>query len=338
MDTEVANGQDIVDVSVPPIPDEQETIFLNDDGDVLSAKFAKHAQETSGIVGPIGVALVLLNEVENSLNSLSERSDVDTAEIDETNSLVQETSSILVAAADQHIADDSSKLYDVSNLESTVTTEERRKQGRDTVSTDQFAKVSVDGMNGKGNILARPDHLQQDHLHLSHGQVGEEVVIYLGSDSTVYSGRMQNPVLPFESVEAAAREFTEETTLRLKEGDLLKLMNPTPVSETTSTVSVEGFNVDEIELEEDIPEKRQITIRIRSIQGSSARGKVENSRLKHQHRRKRKNRNKRRSRNKSTKKKNRKSNSNRYNGKGNGGNPFGSSGGERNSLIRDNLR
>lgn len=326
--------KDIIEVAVPPIEDENESRFLDDEGGFLSDEYARYAQEECGTAGAIGVALEILNDVESDLSTLADQ-DFSPDIVGYQASLIGEICDILTEAADQHISDYDSPIYDEEASDNYDEKEsesgEKKENGSESSwASDDFIRVEIDGMNNKGNLLTRPDHLSHDHLHLSHGQKGQEVIAFQGDLPSEYSNQIQLPVLPFDTIEEAKENLSLKTTLQFDKGDLVKIPNPDIKDE--STVIVDGFDVDQVQVEENIPRDHELTIKVRKIEDKTAYGRI-----------KKKNKQSRKSRKKTTRrsrksKKYTGSGKQRYAGKGNNRNPFQTKGGNMNSILRDNPR
>ncbi|ARS91255.1 hypothetical protein B1756_17005 [Natrarchaeobaculum aegyptiacum] len=151
---------------------------------------------------------------------------------------------------------------------------------------EKFAQVEIEKVNGKGNLLTFSENIPKDHLHISHGQKGEKVIVFLGSDSSMYSNQLQYPNVPFDSVEDAARNYSPETDLILKENDLIKIPDPVIVPKERPVIHLNGYNIERIELDGDVKKGYQLTVRITNIDGEVAKGTVEATKRKNSGRKK----------------------------------------------------
>lgn len=148
-------------------------------------------------------------------------------------------------------------------------------QRKSNTNSDRFAKVHIDRINSKGNLLSFPDDFPHDHIHLSHGQVCKEVIIPRIPLLSDFEEQIQIPVLPFDTVEEAELEFSKGVTLQVNEGELLKLPSPEITSDPNTDLLVSGFNISNIEVEVDaVPVNCQITVRIKDIKDDSAKGRI----------------------------------------------------------------
>lgn len=317
------NPDDVRDVAVPPLEDDMESEFLDENRSFQTEKFARYAQKESGTPGAIGVALGLISDVESDLNLLAEQEPEQ--DIDYLIDYLGWVSNILTYTADQYITDYDSPLYETED--SDEDREEDTEPDEEVQwSREKFAQVTIDDVNGKGNILARPDHLSQDHIHLSHGQKGEEVIVFLGTSTSLYSNHMQHLVVPFSTVEEAQKSYSKDTALQIQKGDLVKI--PGPVIKDGSKIAISGFNIGHIQIDGEVPKRYELTVKIEEIEGETARGTIEGKTKLRQHRRKKKRRKKSYSG----------SGKQRYAGQGNNSNPFKGRIGKRNDLLKDNPR
>lgn len=335
---------EIIDLSIPPLSDGDSRFVNTQTGDFDTSAYTEHMYEQTGTAGAIAVALSKLQYVQDELSGAD--TTVPTAtELAFLNTLLSEATETLVFAADTHIESYDEPLYDVEdspsadveeNESSTDEEDGENSEWNPIYTEDQFTEVTVDRISGSGNLIAESPSINPAHIHITHGTVDKDVIVFLesGNFTDASGGSPRAKTVPYESIEAAVANYSPHESLRLREGDTVKFERPTPSEANVEWLAVDRFDTETIDIGRDVSELRRVTVEIESISGQHAKGTPVDTLIEEAYQRKQEQKKKKRKqRRKRRKKKMKKGQGSKRNTTSSFGNPL-SSGKNLNKLLK----
>ena len=267
-----------------------ETYLDPRDADLLYISQAKAAYEQKGLAGAVEVSQSILQDVIDDLSSLAEHNDVKSSDVRFHVSALRELDKILSAAVQEDSQNHSVVGVSLStdSVDSSDEKEEREsppntinnvapKQDHHDSKRVEFVEASIDRVSGSGNILATSPDIPAAHIHVSHGTIGDKVIVLKPARGwkQVKSGKEKAQVLPYNSIEDATKNFSSHQKLHLRVGDRIKV-DISDIDGDKGIATLSGFrNVDRV-VAFGKPSKQgdQLTVEVQEIDEDTARAYV----------------------------------------------------------------
>lgn len=270
-DSELSTG-DIIDITVPPVGTGDESDFEGECGFDLVG-FAGYAQEKSGSVGGIGVALDTLDALSDDLERFAQ-SGAAPGELELHAETVQDVVAILQKVAVSELSSYDTPAYEVEE-EITDSTQEVEEDDDQTaqIAEGYLAKVRIDRISGSDNIIAEPIGRGPNHIHVKNGVIGDTMIAYHPDGNLAKKGGPDKPfALPYDSKTEAQEHHNPDAPIPLDEGQYVQLFD---INEKDGAITADDFEVDKFVVETDVPDGATILLQIQNIQQRKAEADVQ---------------------------------------------------------------
>jgi hypothetical protein len=270
-DPELSTG-DLVDVTVPPVETDDVSEFEHE-GSFDLVGFVGYAQERSGSVGGIGVALDTLDARSDDLEQFAQAG-ATPGELELHAETVQDVVTILQNVAASELSSYDSPVYEVEDGVTDSSKETANDDGQIAqISEKNLAKVKLDRISGSGNIIAEPVGPGPDHIHVKNGVIGDTMIAYHPRGKLANKSGPDKPfALPYESKNEAQELYSPNTPIPLNEGQYVQLFE-TEINNRTITSN--DFEVDEFVVESDVPDGATVLLQIQNVQQGKAKAEIQ---------------------------------------------------------------
>ena len=304
--------KDVIEAIIPPATaSTTQRPSASADNAFCTEAYADWVVEHSGSVGRLAVALEIVDSVADDLTDLAEHRAVSSDDVAFYAQLLTEARDTLVTAGNEQLADMDLPVYDVPT-DSKPEWEQRDDSEDSSVDESDFTVLTIDRVSKAGNLVAEGAGIGKKHTLVSHGFVGDEVVIRVEGEQSPLHSKIpecgsRTLALPYTSVEEAAEKYGSQTSLLLEPGQVIGGVKPVKDESDPIVCRTPSFaNVDVLETEDSIPRDSFLTVEILQVEDRTAVGTIVNTRKKTSKKRKRKRKNRRKKKRKGRQKKRRK--------------------------------
>lgn len=270
------SAQQIVDITVPPIPTSGQERFENtESNEFRTVEFAEYAREKVGTPGSIGVAIDIIRVLSDDLHTFDQRG-TRPGELEHHVEMIKQLQQILTETAESELETLDQPLFDEKVDEDQCEVEYPKEDtpSKKSYPDRAFRVAYIDRVSSAENIIAIPRDSPTKHFHVANGCIGQMcVVIDPREKFTTTTKISEKPVaLPYSDISQAKSNIQHNSRYPLQEGELLQL----PLSQFDGDkFSLSNREIPGIKISNDVDEKLEFElVRVTQISENTALGET----------------------------------------------------------------